>query len=387
MFVSEQKPKWNESTMVDDDVKIRVFIAVATFLVGFLSASAPLKVIHVDAHLFSCGNLMASGVLLSAGIVHQLPDSIEKFESSPLSDVFPVAPFITGLTFCLFLILEEYIHMHFDDHPFLSHGGPEGKNADDHNGHVHEDTVNGDTKGHCHQKEEDPLLRSSKISNRRERSISDASWVSIQCPYDGDSVRGAALLESFRSKSGGHEHHHHHDPEHVAEHIHGSLLASMILLLALSIHSVFDGLAIGISSDTNELIATTAAVLAHKGFAGYALGSSMTASEMNERHYFALVAVFASCSVVGILLGTIFEHWDPLEVQTGWKVAGTATINAIVAGTFLYISIVEIGMKEILVCRDSTLLGNKLDRNQMQWNKLAAFLLGYLAMSSLAVFI
>jgi hypothetical protein len=62
-------------------------------------------------------------------------------------------------------------------------------------------------------------------------------------------------------------------------------------------------------------------------------------------------------------------------------------IQAIVAGTFLYVSIVEIGLKEILVCRDSKLLGDKIDHNQMQRMKLLAFLIGYLAMSSLAVFI
>jgi zinc transporter ZupT len=372
--------------MMDDDVKTKMFIAVATFLVGFLSASAPLKVIHVDAHLFSVGNLMASGVLLSAGLVHQLPDSIEKFQSSSLTKAFPVAPFIAGLTFCLFLIMEEYIHMHFDEHPFINDSDHEGNSSEDrHHCHIHEHNDNDDCKHHSDPKESDPLLRSKIIPTRRDRSASDASRMSSSCPYDNEAVRGNAPLESFRSKSVGNQHDHHHDLEHVAEHIHGSLLASVILLFALSIHSVFDGLAIGISSNTNELISITAAVLAHKGFAGYALGSSMVASEMNERHYFVLVVVFSSCSVFGIILGTIFEQLS--EYETGWKSIGDGVVKAIVAGTFLYISIVEIGLKEILVCRHSKLLGNKLDQNQMQWSKLAAFLLGYLAMSSLSVFI
>jgi zinc transporter ZupT len=374
--------------MVDGDIKTRMVIAVATFLVGFLSASAPLKVIHVDAHLFSVGNLMASGVLLSAGLVHQLPDSIEKFESSSLGKTFPVATFIAGLTFCLFLIMEEYIHMHFDEHPFMSDNGDEGNSSEDHHHcHVHEHNDNDECNHHSEPKENDPLLRSKVILKKRDRSGSDASRMSLSCPYDSESVRGGAPLEFFRSKSVGRQRDHHHDLEHVAEHIHGSLLASVILLFALSIHSVFDGLAIGVSSNTTELISITVAVLAHKGFAGYALGSSMVASEMNEHYYFVLVGVFSSCSVFGILLGTIFEQWGDFEDETGWKSIGDGVIKAIVAGTFLYISIVEIGMKEILVCRHSTLLGKKLDQNQMQWSKLTAFLLGYLAMSSLAAFI
>lgn len=172
--------------------------------------------------------------------------------------------------------------------------------------------------------------------------------------------------------------------------MHGSLLASVILLFALSIHSIFDGLAIGVSSTTKEVISVTTAVLAHKGFAGYALGSSMVAAEMNDRHYFVLVTVFSSCSVIGIVLGTVFEWLLAATIEDPAGNGGSVVmgvIKAIVAGTFLYISIVEIGLKEILICRESKLLGNAIGQNQMQWSKLAAFLFGYLAMSSLAVLV
>ena len=354
--------------MMEDEVKTKAIISVATFTIGFLSAIVPMRVIYIDAHLFSAGNLMSSGVLLSAGIVHQLPDSMKKFELSSLSGDFPVAPFITGLTFCVFLILEEYIHTHFDDNPFESSIGFEGSSMANEDNNVNVHKCNGH-KSNGHAKEDDPLLQLSNISRRRKRSVSD------------DASRSSHL------SCAGSRHGHHHDLEHVVEHIHGSLLSSVILLLALSVHSIFDGLAIGISSNLQELISTTAAVLAHKGFAGYALGSSMVASEMNEAHHYALSAVFASCSVIGIILGTIFEQWGGMDGQNEWKTIGSGSINAIVAGTFLYISIVEIGLKELLVCRDSSLLGNKIGQKYMQWSKLVAFLLGYLAMSSLALYV
>ena len=362
--------------MIEDGMNARVFIAIATFIVSFLSATAPMKVINIDAHLFSAGNLMASGVLLSAGLVHQLPDGIQKFESTWLDGDFPVAPFITGLAFCFFLILEEYIHTHVDEQQFVDFGAI--KNDEHHHHHHHENgdaNHNDDThKHHNFTNEEDPLLgRANSItsSRRRKPSISDASWTSqLSCTHDH-------LRED--------PHHHRHSLEHVVEHIHGSLLASVILLLALSVHSVFDGLAIGISSNPKELISTTVAVLAHKAFAGYALGSSMVASEMSERDHYVLVAAFSCCTVIGIILGTIFEKW--MQDESEWKTIGSGTVNAVVAGTFLYISIVEIGLKELLISRDSKLLGKKLGQNQMQSSKLAAFLFGYLAMSSLAVFI
>jgi zinc transporter ZupT len=187
-------------------------------------------------------------------------------------------------------------------------------------------------------------------------------------------------LESFRSKTFALEHQHHHHDDHVAEHMHGSLLASVILLVALSVHSIFEGLAIGVSSNPTEMASTTAAVLAHKAFAAYALGSAMVASQMDERHFFVLVSVFSCCSVLGIFLGMIFE-------RVGTNNAATGVIQAMVAGTFLYVSIVEIGLKEILLCRDSALMGKSVCERDMAFSKLAAFLTGYIAMSLLAFFV
>ncbi len=162
--------------------------------------------------------------------------------------------------------------------------------------------------------------------------------------------------------------------------MHGSLLASVILLVALSIHSVCEGLAIGVSSNPGEVASTTAAVLAHKAFAGYALGSSMVASQMREGHFIVLCGVFATCSVAGIFLGMVFE-------RAGTNNAVAGVIQAVVAGTFLYVSIVEMGLKEILLCRDSKLMGERVCQRDMAWSKLGAFLVGYLSMSLLAIFL
>jgi len=349
--------------IMDDDVKTKALIAVAIFLVGFLSASAPLKIINVDGHVFSAGNLMASGVLLSAGLVHLLPKSIEILQFSSLGKIFPpVAPFITGLTFCLFLILEECLHMHFDDHPFMTMIDSDGdrgetnssSNSDnDNHSHKHIHTTHHRERNTNANNEVDPLLvplqdnhkyyeRTSSNDTARTSSNESLMLMPISCAHDIESGAGTAPLESFRSKTFGQEHQHHHNAEHVAKHIHGSILASVILLFALSIHSIFDGLAIGVSSKTNEVVSVTVAVLAHKGFAGYALGSSMVASEMGERRYFILVLVFSSCSVIGIILGTAFEQM----VATGNSSTTVGVIQAIVAGTFLYVSIVEIGLRK-----------------------------------------
>lgn len=379
------------------EIGAKLVIALAIFVVSFLSCAAPLKIISFDEHIFSAGNLLAAGILLAAGLVHQLPDSMTKLQTT----AFPLAPFISGLTFCIFLILEEYLHAKFGHQ--LAVDGEEGGNHQHHAGHSHghddhkncrheQDKGDDPSQRHRHHDTTDPAMEegheheSTALLVRHQHSEEDrkvqlTACSSFQRCESTPSTRSHhQALESFRSKTFALEHHHHHHDDHVAEHMHGSLLASVILLSALSIHSIFEGMAIGVSSNPTEVTSTCVAVLAHKAFAGFALGSAMVASQMDERHFFILVSVFAFCGVLGIFLGMIFE-----TVGTDSSVVGT--IQAVVAGTFLYVSIVDIGLKEILLCRDSALLGKSVCQRDMAWSKLAAFLIGYLVMSGLAIFL
>ena len=54
---------------------LKVALTAAIFLSALLSVLAPLLVLHRSESLFSVGNMAASGVLLSAALVHQLADA------------------------------------------------------------------------------------------------------------------------------------------------------------------------------------------------------------------------------------------------------------------------------------------------------------------------
>ena len=519
-----------------DIVTAKLMIATAIFFISLFSSIAPLKVIGMSDQMFSMGNLLASGVLLAAGLVHQLPDAIESLDGSSTvaGGDFPVASFIAGLTFCAFLIFEEFMHTEFSqDLPFHSHGstgrssssrpsspskktfhddgetdgGDDGgrgitsrTHSHDHahsHGHSHQhqqqqpqpqhftghteeqieeeiqkllmlkNDVHNKTKkrssvtfrsasisyinagiiidgkdeerhftesdyNHQNHRNNDDDQRKSSLaaSNIPARSsshsheqknettallpqatrlatfgldlanvgsslISTASVHSVQrrCGEDPTgmiSIRKSSrptILESFRDQTFELEHPVHHHDDHLANHMHGSLLASLILLCALSVHSIFDGMSIGIGRTMSDVVGSTAAVLAHKAFAGYALGSAMVASEMKERHFLVLCVAFSLCSIAGIFLGMIFEQLSDAEDSRP-----TGIIQAMVAGTFLYVSIVEIGMKELMLHRESSTsheTGDNVTMNvrTMEYSKLFCFLAGYLLMSFLAIWV
>eukprot|EP00562_Extubocellulus_spinifer_P028476 CAMPEP_0178634338 /NCGR_PEP_ID=MMETSP0698-20121128/12567_1 /TAXON_ID=265572 /ORGANISM="Extubocellulus spinifer, Strain CCMP396" /LENGTH=467 /DNA_ID=CAMNT_0020273979 /DNA_START=27 /DNA_END=1430 /DNA_ORIENTATION=+ len=183
--------------------------------------------------------------------------------------------------------------------------------------------------------------------------------------------------------------HHHHD-DHITQHLHGSTLASLMLFMALSLHSVLEGVAIGIVPQAEMVVSTSAAILAHKAFAGYALGSTIiTAEGIDTQKHLMLGVLFSSTTPIGVLLGVaLLNDFDEDSVAVG-------VVQAMVAGTFLYVAIVEVGMKELLVCRHGeedaidlmNSAGGGMSIKKLETLKLGFFLLGFLAMSGLAFFV
>jgi len=176
------------------------------------------------------------------------------------------------------------------------------------------------------------------------------------------------------------EEHHHH--AHIEEHLQGSLIASVALLLALGIHSIIAGFSMGLD-DTQSAESTAIALCAHKAFAGYALGSTLTASgQISTSRFFIMVFMFAMSTPFGVFIALGISN-------LGVDVDGTAIscLKAAVAGTFMYIAIIEVGMKELLVCRiqaGASVLGVG---KRLEIGKLSSFVVGYLAMSYLALYI
>jgi zinc transporter ZupT len=94
---------------------------------------------------------------------------------------------------------------------------------------------------------------------------------------------------------------HHHHTSHIELHLHGSLIAAVALLLALSVHSILAGFSLGLDG-RKSAEATAIALCAHKMFAGYALGSTMTASEMSGGRYYLMACMFAMSAPCGVFI-------------------------------------------------------------------------------------
>ncbi|KAF4739854.1 hypothetical protein FOZ63_027078 [Perkinsus olseni] len=111
--------------------------------------------------------------------------------------------------------------------------------------------------------------------------------------------------------------------------------SALFVFLALSLHSILEGMATGVATGVSNLYGTVIAILAHKGLAAFALGASMVEANVASR--------------IVLLYGTIFAVVTPVGIMVGW-LGGLAEDSsgifggvayALVAGTFIYVSIVE----------------------------------------------
>ena len=141
----------------------------------------------------------------------------------------------------------------------------------------------------------------------------------------------------------GEVHHHHdghgHDHSHAAHSLlQHSTLRSLMLLAALSFHSVFEGIAIGLQDKSADLLNIFMAVMVHKALMAFSLGLNMTQSNLSSRNFIVSSVVFSLASPLGVMVGILMSDLPPSlpsDICNG-------VLQCVAGGTFLYITFFEV---------------------------------------------
>jgi len=123
----------------------------------------------------------------------------------------------------------------------------------------------------------------------------------------------------------------------------GQSIYPLVLLLLLSIHSIITGLSLGLESHASTAIILALGIVLHKGSEAFALMVSTISANFAANRRNALLGVFAAMTPVGILagmLGSSVLHGDAAALVEG-------SFNALAAGTFIYIAILDIIDEEL----------------------------------------
>ncbi len=143
-----------------------------------------------------------------------------------------------------------------------------------------------------------------------------------------------------------------------------------LLLAVLSVHSMLAGAALGLESTLVGSVVLLLAIVAHKGSAAFALGLSFGRAAVSQRRVVRIVLLFSCATPSGIVLGAML---DSLLEGTAGTVT-EAVFDAVAAGTFLYVAVLDIIREEFAV-------------HEGRWLKFVLLSAGLGLMSILAAFV
>ncbi|XP_014786465.1 zinc transporter ZIP1 [Octopus bimaculoides] len=327
---------------------LKVILLIALFIVTLICGFLPVKLVsysqrqttHAGStrqsnrkrykHVFSCLSCFSAGVFLATCLLDLFPDVRQN-----LSDVlilyeihtgFPVPEFV--MVFGLFIILiTEQIVLEFKEKSLQQ--------------------ANTDKK---------PLLHQAKQKQIEEDALSFKSDLTISGIEDDVSRfreyhtqdSASDIEENFSDSSSEDSHsHHHHQHQHQHHHHHDqniskghsqSVLRSILLTVALSLHSIFEGLAIGLARKESNILTITSAIILHKCTLSLSLGINLSHSKLHYGSIIRSLLLFSLAAPIGISIGIlIIDLWDSL---TSSLIQGL--LQGIACGTFLYITFFEI---------------------------------------------
>ncbi|XP_029361204.1 zinc transporter ZIP1 [Echeneis naucrates] len=257
--------------------------------------------------LLSLVSCFAGGVFLATCLLDLLPDYLqditEAFSNAGITLQFPLPEFIVAMGFFLVLVLEQVV-LAFKDQS------------------------------------------SSYLEERRSLLVES----SIQ----------ANDRNGFH-----HTHHPHGSHEGGGGDFHvdfGSQLAlrAFILVFSLSLHSVFEGLAVGLQEEGKEVLEICLALMIHKSIIAFSLAFKLSQSRLRRSVVAGCLLLFAVMSPLGIGLGISLTETKVLPQHQ----LARCSLEGLATGTFIYITFMEI-------------LPHELNSPRLRIPKVAMLLVGF----------
>ncbi|XP_025998964.1 zinc transporter ZIP3 [Astatotilapia calliptera] len=183
-----------------------------------------------------------------------------------------------------------------------------------------------------------------------------------------DSEYDTPFISSARGSpsNGGHRSHgHHHGHFNPAELAGAGPLRLVSLVLALSAHSAFEGLALGLQEDGAKLGSLFLGVAVHETLAAIALGVSVAKASLGMKDATKLGVTVSLMIPLGMVVG--------MGIESAQTLAGSivsVVLQGLAAGTFLFVTFFEI-------------LTRELEEKQDRLLKVLFLIIGYAALAAL----
>uniref|UniRef100_A0A1B6LZ37 Zinc/iron transporter n=1 Tax=Graphocephala atropunctata TaxID=36148 RepID=A0A1B6LZ37_9HEMI len=239
-------------------------------------------------------NCFAGGVFLGTATLHLLPNVIDMLNEVKLETKFPIAEFTVAFGFLVVMVVEQ-------------------------------------TALACKEQEVDTLNPIQRL-NQRTLPVVDTEIRALRADEVFATDSSSCLPEPVEPKP-------------------TSYLRSVLLLAVLSLHSLFEGLAIGLQTDIKSILNIFAAVVIHKVIVAFSVGLNLLQSQLHMASVVSLDVLFALMSPSGLVLGLFVNRYQSNPRQQLFS----GMLQGIACGTFIYITCFEVLPKELSQGRDRLL--------------------------------
>lgn len=168
-----------------------------------------------------------------------------------------------------------------------------------------------------------------------------------QSSLHGEESRALLVDSSIQANDRGgrhHSHHRHHGSEESdGGHFHvdfgsQSALRAFILVFSLSLHSVFEGLAVGLQEEGKDVLEICLALMIHKSVISFSLSFKLCQGQLRRSAVAGCLLLFALMSPLGISLGIGLTETK----ASPQHLLARCTLEGLATGTFIYITFMEI---------------------------------------------
>uniref|UniRef100_A0A336MXY8 CSON009486 protein n=1 Tax=Culicoides sonorensis TaxID=179676 RepID=A0A336MXY8_CULSO len=249
---------------------------------------------------------------------------------------FSLAPFLMCAGFFMIYLIEEIIHTYL-----LSQESQNVKNAEE---------VEGAFVRGINARESVLLKRHKRPSEVRNGSISTTELISNDVENQKAEEKSNNNEVVPQTSQNNHNHNHqNHNHNHVPvfktiddESVLVSSIRGLLIVLALSIHELFEGLAVGLEPTAASAWYMFGAVSAHKLVIAFCIGVELVVIRTKVWLGILYVIVFAIVSPIGIGVGILLSESDNGDAFA----VPSVILQGLASGTLLYVIFFEVLSKE-----------------------------------------
>lgn len=256
------------------------------------------------------------GALLCTTLMHLLPEidetiSVLQAEGHLPNWEFSITNLLMAIGFFIIYFVEEIVHSYLRRHQRKQAVAQAAFTR----GHSARESLREASTRHEHEK---------KNENTR---ISTAST--------------ADLVDHEHVENGQH-HHQHHNHSHIPA-INGddlivSSIRGLLIVMALSVHELFEGLAVGLEQTTSNVWYMFGSVSAHKVVIAFCIGVELMVHKTKSWLVILCIFVYAIVSPIGIGVGIGLSNMDDSDAIS----VASVLLQGLASGTLLYVIFFEI---------------------------------------------